>query len=308
MEAGDAIEQLLRLGRIPRALPRLRGLEQQLRTVDGWGQLRGLGERGRGLGQLARVAHEAGEQEERVLGGLGGHRRTGQPRRAGLVSGLLRRERGLVEEPGTLRPLDHLGASGEHGGAGERVVGALEERDQELERVGVARARAAARGERLEQPAGLLGLAALEEQSRQLDLQPGGLLALRRLRDEAPEHGDQRLELTAATMGVRERAEGDHVPGIGLVGPLDQREGARIVVEHVGRDLGGLHQEGGGTWPTGGLGRPLEEGEQILVTETARSPATARSTTDVSEGRSSASGSSASSASAGSSTSAAARR
>src|SRR6185295_14983242 len=54
VQAGHALEQLLRLGRISRALPGLRRLEEKARTAVGRSELRGLGERGRGLGQLAR--------------------------------------------------------------------------------------------------------------------------------------------------------------------------------------------------------------------------------------------------------------
>ncbi len=130
VEPGHALEQLLGLGRISCPFPGLGGLEQQPRSVLGGGELRGLGERGGGLCHLARVAHQAGEQQERILACLGGHRGACKAGGARLVSGLLCGSGGLVEQLRALGAVGQLGPRGEHGGAGERIVVAAEQRDQ----------------------------------------------------------------------------------------------------------------------------------------------------------------------------------
>ena len=245
---------------ISRPFPGLRGLEQEPRPVLRRGELRGLGERGSRLRQLARVRHQAGEQQEGVLAGLGGHRGAGEASGAGLVSGLLCGTGRPVEQLGALGALRQLGPGGQDGGAGERVVLAAEQRDQQLERLGVSRTGAPAGGERFQQPAGLVGLAGLHEKPRQLQLQLRRRVALRRPGDQRAEDGGQRPGLAPAAMCIGERQERGDVARVRRVRALHQGDGPGLVVEDVGRELGGLHQEIRGTGATRGLRRALEEG------------------------------------------------
>src|SRR5262249_33291624 len=120
-------------------------------------------------------------------------------------------------------------------------------------------------GERLEQRARLLGGPALEQQPRELQLQPGRLLPLGGPDDEGPEHRDQRLELAAAAMALGERPKRDDVFWVSLVRTLDQRQRSCLVPEHLGRHLGGLHEEVGRARTAGGLGGALQESEQVLM-------------------------------------------